>query len=490
MGAQRNVACHRPPNVRFSHEWLPLNGYRTTPSRRGFRIVALTAAIIGVLALAAAAFVLSYTGMRETVLHAGVTPHLARIYPAIFDAVVVVAGVTALSLPRNRGWLRSYAWLAMLIAIAGVAAADALHATATVLPKRPTELAVAIAPWVLLLIIFTLLFALVRVALPGRKAADQAQAAANGHVAADADPAEAAVVEHASNGTVPLNELLSTRAKPGQDKDAASLTQSGAGKTGTGTIENAQATPAPVDDTLTEPAKAELAKAEPARTEPAKGGRIRRGRAKRGAVAPEPVTPDADKPSADEPSAGSPGPDDTSPDTTSPDKADTTGPGKADSGKADSGQAKADEPIQDTSAAPDTLPAAAAVTSAGAGAAAGAAAPATTRPDATGTTAPAPTTPGSAEAASSGTTPGPTEAASTKASGGTISTGPATAPTDATPETASFAATSPYTAATTTAEAPLLTPPIRPERDEPSDADAEPAPNFTRLRSTPTPPGD
>ena len=94
------------------------------------------------------------------------------------------------------------------------------------------------------------------------------------------------------------------------------------------------------------------------------------------------------------------------------------------------------------------------------------------------------------EAASSSTTPGPTEAASTKASGGAISTGPATAPTDATPETASFAATSPYTATTTTAEAPLLTPPMRPERDEPSDADAEPAPNFTRLRSTPTPPGD
>ena len=92
-----------------------MNGYRTTPSRRGFRIVALIAAIIGVLALAAAAFVLSYSGMRDVVLHAGVTMRLARIYPAMFDAVVVVAGVTALSLPRNRGWLRSYAWLAMLI---------------------------------------------------------------------------------------------------------------------------------------------------------------------------------------------------------------------------------------------------------------------------------------------------------------------------------------------------------------------------------------
>jgi hypothetical protein len=474
-----------------------LNGYRTTPSRRGFRIVALTAAIIGVLALAAAAFVLSYTGMRETVLHAGVTPHLARIYPAIFDAVVVVAGVTALSLPRNRGLLRSYAWLAMLIAIAGVAAADALHATATVLPKRPTELAVAIAPWVLLLIIFTLLFALVRVALPGRKAADQAQSVANGHAAADADPA---VVEHTSNGTVPLNELLSTRAKPGQDKDAASLTQSGAGKAGTGTIESAQAQAAPVDADAAEPAKAELAKAEPAkaepakaelaRTEPAKGGRIRRGRAKRGAVAPEPATPDADQPSADQPSAGSPGPDDTSPDTTSPDKADTPIPDNADSGQADSGQAEASEPSRDTSAAPDTVPVATPVTSASAGAAAGAAATATTRPGVTGTTAPASTTPGTTETASPSTTPATTEATATKASGGTTSAEPATAPTGATPETASFAATSPYTATTTTAEAPLLTPPMRPERDEPSDADAEPAPSFTRLRSTPTPPGD
>ena len=91
------------------------------------------------LALAAAAFVLSYAGLRDIVLHAGVTMRLARIYPGMFDAVVVVAGVTALSLPRNRGWLRSYAWLAMLVAIAGVAAADALHATATHLPKRPAR---------------------------------------------------------------------------------------------------------------------------------------------------------------------------------------------------------------------------------------------------------------------------------------------------------------------------------------------------------------
>jgi hypothetical protein len=469
-----------------------LNGYRTTPSRRGFRIVALTAAIIGVLALAAAAFVLSYTGMRDTVLHAGVTPHLARIYPAIFDAVVVVAGVTALSLPRNRGLLRSYAWLAMLVAIAGVAAADALHATATVLPKRPTELAVAIAPWVLLLIIFTLLFALVRVALPGRKAADQAQPTANGHVAADADPAEATEAEHTSNGTVPLNELLSTRAKPGPDKDAAqttgaaNLTPSGTDKTGTSTvagtstIETAQAQTAPADTTVaegsrTEPAKTEPAKTEPAKGEPAKGGRFRRGKAKR-AVEPEPATSDADEPGPDKPV-----PDDAVPDDASPD---ATSPGQADSGQADSGQAKADEPSQ--AAPPDTVPAAASVMTVGAAATAAAA----TRPGSTEATAPASTTPGTAGTASPSTTPTSTGTAASEATEGITSTGPATATTGVAPETPSFAATSPYSAATTTAEAPLLTPPMRPERDEPSDADAEPAPSFTRLRSTPTPPGD
>src|SRR5271156_6654082 len=140
----------------------PVNGYRTPIVRRGYRLTALVAVIVGVLALAAAAFVLSYPGARDTALAGGVTTSFARIYPVIFDAMLVVACAAAFSLQGARWWLRGYAWLVLLGIIAAVAAADTLHATAVKVPKRPLEATVAIVPWAVLLIGFTLLYAMAR----------------------------------------------------------------------------------------------------------------------------------------------------------------------------------------------------------------------------------------------------------------------------------------------------------------------------------------
>ena len=181
-----------------------MNGSRSTP-RRGSRLVALTAAVICVLALAAGAFVLSYTGARDTALTAGVTAHLARLYPGIFDAVLIVACAAALSL---RGVLRGYAWLAILVIIAAVAAADAVHATSVVLPKRPMEATVAIVPWAVLLIGFTLLYAMIRQAWPGRRAAAAAHAAANGRIPEQAAPS---AEPGTGSAAVPLSALLADR---------------------------------------------------------------------------------------------------------------------------------------------------------------------------------------------------------------------------------------------------------------------------------------
>lgn len=138
---------------------------------RGFRLLALAAVTAGVLLLAAAAFVLSYAGIHAVALSAGVSPRLARIYPLLLDAMLVVACAAVLSL-RGAGLpSRSFAWLSMLALLAAAAAADALHATGTRLPRRPAAAGAAVIPWLLVLIGFGLLLAMLRQARLRRAAA-------------------------------------------------------------------------------------------------------------------------------------------------------------------------------------------------------------------------------------------------------------------------------------------------------------------------------
>ena len=131
-------------------------------SYRSLRLVALAAVVIGVLLLAAAAFVLSYAGIHAIARQAGVSRSLARLYPLIFDAMLVVVGAAVLSL-RGAGLLtRLYAWLTLLVLLAAAAAADALNATGTRLPHRSGAAAVAVVPWALVLIGFGMLLAMLR----------------------------------------------------------------------------------------------------------------------------------------------------------------------------------------------------------------------------------------------------------------------------------------------------------------------------------------
>jgi hypothetical protein len=151
------------------------------------RLVALIAVIIGVLVLAAAAFVLSYAGIHAIALEAGVSPRLARLYPLIFDAMLVVASAAVLSLRGAGLVMRCYAWFSLLVLLCAAAWADALHATATRLPHRTAAATVAIVPWALVLLGFGLLLAMLRHARQRR-----AQAAAAGVSEAAAVPARAA----------------------------------------------------------------------------------------------------------------------------------------------------------------------------------------------------------------------------------------------------------------------------------------------------------
>jgi hypothetical protein len=128
----------------------------------GFRLLAFVAVSVGLVVLAAAAFALSYAGVHAVALSAGVSPRLARLYPVIFDAMLVVACAAVLSL-RGAGLpSRCYAWLSLLVLLAVVAGADALHATNTALPHQPAAAAVAVIPWALVLIGFGLLLTMLR----------------------------------------------------------------------------------------------------------------------------------------------------------------------------------------------------------------------------------------------------------------------------------------------------------------------------------------
>jgi hypothetical protein len=129
---------------------------------RVLRAAALTAVIVGVLVLAAAAFVLSYSGIHAVAQQAGISAPLARGYPVIFDAMLVVTCAAVLAL-RGAGVVsKCYAWLSLVILLGATAGADALHATGTVVSHRTAALVAAILPWILLLIGFGLLLAMLR----------------------------------------------------------------------------------------------------------------------------------------------------------------------------------------------------------------------------------------------------------------------------------------------------------------------------------------
>jgi hypothetical protein len=431
-----------------------VNAYLPPSARRGFRIAGLIAAVICVLAIAAGVFVVSYTGVRDLVLSTGVAAHYARFYPWLFDAVVVVAAVAALSL---RGALRAYAWLAILVLLGAVAAADAVHAMSISLPKRPTEATVAAAPWAVLLIGFTLLYAMARQGLlPTRRSAAAANSTSNGK------PENGAAVTQVS-----LSALLADKPATRPERAQAALTARPATTAPATTAAAkpeppAKAAPAP----KTEPVAAKTEQSTP-HTEPVtgKGEPASTTPASTQPASTEPVTPKT------EPAASR-----TEPLTTKAEPVNSELPGA--------------EPItaKTEQSAPHTEPVA----------------PST------------PAEPITRSAEPAGTEPPSAEPATAKTEQSAPHTEPVTPTTPAEPVTRSAEPypvaypppstdAAPYPARPqqfTMRQQPMVSRPVtepeRPvrqsaDRDDPSDADAEPvepAAHFNRLRSGPTPPAD
>jgi Protein of unknown function (DUF2637) len=145
-----------------STEELPGGTAQPEKAPRAWRILALVAVCLGVAALAAATFVLSYSGIRAVALQAGITPRLARGYPPMVDAMLVIALAAVLAL-RSAGLpSKVLAWLTLLVVLAAAAGADALHAAGRKLPHNPAAITAAVLPWALVLIAFALLLAMLR----------------------------------------------------------------------------------------------------------------------------------------------------------------------------------------------------------------------------------------------------------------------------------------------------------------------------------------
>jgi hypothetical protein len=134
------------------------------------RAMGLAAVGIGVAALAAATFVLSYQGIRAVALQAGIEPRYAKGYPLVIDAMLVIALAAVLAL-RGAGLpSRMLAWLTLLIVLCAAAGADTLHATGRTLPHNAAVVTAAVLPWALVLVAFVLLLAMLRYARLRRQA--------------------------------------------------------------------------------------------------------------------------------------------------------------------------------------------------------------------------------------------------------------------------------------------------------------------------------
>ena len=138
---------------------------------RAVRILGMAAVCVGLAALAGGTFILSYSGIHALALHAGIAPRLARGYPLLIDAMLVIVLAALLALRGADLPSRLLAWTTLLALLAAAAGADALHAVGRSLPRHIAAITVAVLPWVLLFLAFALLLAMLRHARLRRLAA-------------------------------------------------------------------------------------------------------------------------------------------------------------------------------------------------------------------------------------------------------------------------------------------------------------------------------
>ncbi|MGW4643367.1 DUF2637 domain-containing protein [Sphaerisporangium sp. NPDC004334] len=116
------------------------------------RRIATVVAGLALMALAGVACVLSFDAIRAIALSGGARADLAYLYPAGFDALLVIALIAVLLLGSARLLMRLQAWLILAVLIVAAGAANVLAATHTTVEGRQLAVGVAVAPWVMLLV--------------------------------------------------------------------------------------------------------------------------------------------------------------------------------------------------------------------------------------------------------------------------------------------------------------------------------------------------
>ncbi|MGP3965209.1 DUF2637 domain-containing protein [Nonomuraea sp. 3N208] len=120
----------------------------TPPST--LRRLGIALAGLAVAALTGAACALSFDDLRSLAVTGEARPDLAFLYPAAFDALLVVALIGILLLRSARLLVRVQAATVLVLLIVAAAAANVAPAVRFVFDVRQASVGVALAPWVML----------------------------------------------------------------------------------------------------------------------------------------------------------------------------------------------------------------------------------------------------------------------------------------------------------------------------------------------------
>ncbi|NYF40236.1 DUF2637 domain-containing protein [Streptosporangium sandarakinum] len=153
------------------------------PSRTAIvlRRAGIALAGICVAALTAAACVLSFEDLRALAVTGEADPGLAYLYPAAFDALLVIAMTAALLLWNGRWPARLQAGLVLALLLAAASAAEVTTAMRAPVDVRQAAVGVAVAPWVMVLLALWLWFLLIKHGAGRRTASGPGTAGRNGH---------------------------------------------------------------------------------------------------------------------------------------------------------------------------------------------------------------------------------------------------------------------------------------------------------------------
>ncbi|GAB2822673.1 hypothetical protein GCM10027176_28750 [Actinoallomurus bryophytorum] len=156
---------------------------------------------LGVVALAAGTFVLSYDDLRLLALRGGAARRWAYLYPGMLDGLVVVI-ILAIFTARRSGWFaRSVRWLLLMVLIVGAGAASVQRAVKgyAALPDTWVNVGVAVAPWTILILAVWLWISMIK-QMPGlreRRRRRSGGAAEGEGPAGPVEPVPATVVDKA-----------------------------------------------------------------------------------------------------------------------------------------------------------------------------------------------------------------------------------------------------------------------------------------------------